>query len=260
MLPATTQNARSNAGFRCCRLTWRVAVGIEPAMGFNKMDDQRRVATADAKTASGERNPTRPPDASAFIPASAVLQRLLDDAPADHFTLVWLLGHLHRRSFGFIMLLLALVAMVPGISIVAGLLLAVPALEMIAGHAAPVFPRRIATRSLPTRYLAVVRRAIPVLRYLEKATHPRWHTPYEATKRVVGFVVLLLDALLLLTPVPMIQVVPGLVIVLLSLAYLEEDGVLLSIALLLAVALMAISAAAVWGMVVGVAWIARMWF
>ena len=95
-----------------------------------------------------------------LAPASAVLQGLLDDAPADQFTLVWLLGHLHRCSFGFIMLLLALVAMLPGISIVAGLLLVVPALEMIAGRVAPVFPRRFL--SLPTRYLArAVRRAHP---------------------------------------------------------------------------------------------------
>jgi hypothetical protein len=119
--------------------------------------------------------------------------------------------------------------MLPGISIVAGLLLLVPALEMIAGHVAPVFPRRIATRPLPTRHLArAVRRAIPVLRYLEKAIHPRWHTPLEVTKSVVGVVVLLLTVLLLLAPVPMIQVVPALVIVLISLAYLEGDGVLLS--------------------------------
>ena len=93
------------------------------------------------------------PETRVLAPASAVLQGLLDDAPADQFTLAWLLGHLHRRSFGFIMLLLALVAMLPGISYVAGLLLLVPALEMIAGRVAPVFPRRIAARPLPTRHL-----------------------------------------------------------------------------------------------------------
>jgi hypothetical protein len=161
------------------------------------------------------------------------------------------------------MLLLALVAMLPGISYIAGLLLAVPALEMIAGRVAPVFPRRIATRPLPTRHLArVVRRAIPVLRYLERAIHPRWHTPSEVAKRVVGVVVLLLTVLLLLlllAPVPMIQVVPALVIVLISMAYLEEDGILLSIALLIAVVLLAITGAAVWKIVAGAVWIGRFW-
>jgi hypothetical protein len=200
------------------------------------------------------------PETRVLAPASTVLQGLLDDAPANQFTLAWLLDHLHRRSFGFIMLLFALVAMLPGISYVAGLLLAVPALEMIAGRVAPVFPRRIAIRPLPTRHLAsAVRRAIPVLRYLEKAIHPRWHTPLELTKRVVGVVVLLLTVLLLLAPVPMIQVVPALVIVLISLAYLEEDGVLLSIALLIAIALLAITGVAVWKMVAGAIWIGRSW-
>ena len=81
------------------------------------------------------------------------------------------------------MLLLALVAMLPGISYAAGLLLAISPLEMIAGRVSPVFPRRFATRPLPTRHLArVVRRAVPALRYLEKAIHPRWYTPSEVTK------------------------------------------------------------------------------
>jgi hypothetical protein len=200
------------------------------------------------------------PETRVLAPASTVLQGLLDDAPADQFTLAWLLDHLHRRSFGFIMLLLALVAMLPGISYVAGLLLAVPALEMIAGRVAPVFPRRTATRPLPMRHLArAVRRAIPVLRYLEKAIHPRWHTPLEVTKRVVGVAVLLLTVLLLFAPVPMIQVVPALVIVLISLAYVEEDGVLLSIALLIAVALLAIAGVAVWKVAAGAVWIGRSW-
>ena len=167
------------------------------------------------------------PATKVLAPASAVLQRLLDDAPADQFTLAWLLGHLRKRSFGLVMLLLALVAMLPGISYAAGLLLAISPLEMIAGRVSPVFPRRIATRPLPTRHLArVVRRAVPALRYLEKAIHPRWYTPSEVTKGTVGVAVLLLTVLLLLAPVPMIQVVPALVIVLISLAYLEEDGIL----------------------------------
>ena len=118
------------------------------------------------------------PETRVLAPASAVLQLLLDDAPSDQFTLAWLLGHLHRRSFGFIMLLLALVAMLPGISYVAGLLLLVPALAMIANRVAPFFPRRIAAHPLPTRHLdRVLSRAIPALRYLERAIRPRWHTP-----------------------------------------------------------------------------------
>jgi hypothetical protein len=201
---------------------------------------------------------SRPPaGARALIPASAVLQRLHDEVPADHFTLGWLMHSLHKRSFGIIMLLIALVAIAPGLSIIAGLLLMIPAVQMIAGKAAPVFPRRIATRSLPTSHLAaVVQRSIPVLRYLERVIHPRWHTPLESTKRLVGAVVLILSTTLVLVPIPLSNVVPASVIALISLAYLEEDGVLLSIALLAAMIVMAVATMGVWEMVVSAQWIA----
>ena len=201
-----------------------------------------------------------PADAHALAPASVVLQRLHDEVPADHFTLAWLTNNLHKRSFGIIMLLLALVAIAPGLSIIAGLLLMIPAVQMIAGKAAPVFPRRIATRSLPTRHLAaVVQRSIPLLRYLEKVTHPRWHTPLEATKRLVGAVVVILSTTLVLIPIPLSNVVPASVIALISLAYLEEDGVLLSMALLAAMIVMTVATMGVWEMVVGAQWIADLW-
>jgi hypothetical protein len=47
------------------------------------------------------------------------------------------MGSLRNRSFGIIMLLLALVAIAPGISIVAGLLLMIPVLEMIVAKPEP---------------------------------------------------------------------------------------------------------------------------
>jgi hypothetical protein len=176
-----------------------------------------------------------------------VLKRLLDGAPADHFTLGWVMGSLRKRAFGMIMLLLSLVAIVPGLSIVAGLLL------MIAGRSAPVFPSRIANRPLPTRHLAALaRRAVPLLKYLEKIIHPRWHTPLEATKRLVGTVVIILNALVVVAPIPLSNVIPALVIALISLAYLEEDGLLLLIALLVAVIVLTVALAAVWETVRGV--------
>src|SRR4029077_5553541 len=83
-------------------------------------------------------------DARTPISASVVLQRLHDEVPRGHFTLGWLMDSLQKRSFGIIMLLLALVAIAPGISIAAGILLMIPAFQMIAGKPAPVFPRSIA--------------------------------------------------------------------------------------------------------------------
>jgi hypothetical protein len=200
--------------------------------------------------------PRTPADTRVLVAASVVLQRLHDEVPDGHFTLGWLMHSLHKRSFGMIMLLIALVAIAPGFSIVAGLLLMIPAFQMIAGKPAPVFPRRIATRPLPTRHLAaVVQRSVPVLRYIEKLVHPRWHIPIEATKHLVGAVVVMLSATLVFIPIPLSNVVPALVIALISLAYLEEDGVLLLIAVLAAAIVLLGATAAAWEMVVGAKWI-----
>lgn len=86
--------------------------------------------------------------------------------------------------------------------------------------------------------------------------HPRWHTPLESTKRLVGAVVLILSTTLVLVPIPLSNVVPASVIALISLAYLEEDGVLLSVALLAAMIVMAVATMGVWEMVVSAQWIA----
>jgi hypothetical protein len=189
-----------------------------------------------------------------------LLQRLHDEAPKDHFTLGWLMSRMHKRSFGLIMLLLAVVAIAPGVSIVASLLLMIPAFQMIAGQNMPAFPRRIAVRPMPTRHLAaLVQRAVPVLRYLEKLIHPRWPTPFDATKRLVGAIVAVLSIAMVITPIPFSNVVPAIVIALISLAYLEEDGLLLSIALLAGVIVLAAELVAVWETIRGAKWIVGLW-
>ena len=133
-------------------------------------------------------------------------------------------------------------------------------LKELAAQPAPAFPRCIADRPLPTRDLAaLVQRAVPVLRYLEKVIHPRWPTPLEATKRLVGTVVVILNTTLLFTPIPLSNVVPALLIALIFLAYLEEDGLLLSIALLAASIMLTVELVAVWQMVRGANWIVGLW-
>ena len=86
---------------------------------------------------SSKLKPTPTPDARAFIPASVALRRLHDEAPTEHFTLGWLMGSLRKRSLGIVMLLLALVAMAPGVSIVASLLLMIPAFQNDRGSGRP---------------------------------------------------------------------------------------------------------------------------
>jgi hypothetical protein len=171
-----------------------------------------------------------PTDTKQRMPSSQVLEEVIHQAPAEYVTVGWLTSTLHQHSFGIIMLSLGLLATTPVGSTVPGLILAVMAVQLIAGRGEPVFPHFIMTQRLPTKQLLRLGgRAIHVLKYLEKAVHPRWPMIFEAAKRAVGVMVLLLTAVLLLTPVPLSNVAPAMVISLISLAYVEEDGLVLSV-------------------------------
>jgi hypothetical protein len=184
--------------------------------------------------------------------SSRVLQEVIRQAPAEYVTVGWLTSTLQRNSFGIIMLCLGLVATMPVGSSVPGLILAVMAVQLISGRPEPVFPDFILTRRLPTKHLLRLGNgAIHVLKYFEKAVHPRWPTTFEVAKRAVGVVILLLAIVLLLTPVPLSNVAFAMVISLISVAYVEEDGLLLSAAFLVAIILIGMGSAAVWGTIVG---------
>lgn len=191
-------------------------------------------------------------------PTSTVLEQLLSDAPGDDVTLAWLIDGLRERSFGIVMLILGLIALIPGASGVIGVLLMIPALQMMLARKGPVFPGFLARRRISKRRLArLIARINPVLRRIERVVRPRWATPFEATKMAVGLVVFLLAATLL-APIPFSNIIPGLVIVLLSFAYLEEDGIALCIALGAALVSLALVGATVWAALRGIDFLDRL--
>jgi hypothetical protein len=195
----------------------------------------------------------------ARVPTSIVLEELLKEAPLDHVTLAWLTDGLRERSFGLVMLIMALVGLIPGPSFLVGILLLFPAFEMILAREGPSFPRFIASRPIGTWRLApLIDRTTPLLKRMENFIHPRWRTPFEATKRFVGLVVLLL-AITMFSPFPFSHIIPALVVMLISFAYLEEDGVLLCISLAAALVSLAITAATVWAAVRATGLLERLW-
>ena len=61
----------------------------------------------------------------------------------------------------------------------------------------------------------------------------------------------MLTAALLLTPVPLSNIPPAILVVVISLAYIEEDGLLLCLAFLFALILIGIASVAVLGTIFG---------
>ena len=180
------------------------------------------------------------------VPTSDILEGLIRDAPGN-VTLEWMVANLRERSFGIVMLLIALVGLMPGLSPVVGIMLAIPAMQLVLGHHEPVLPRRLGCRKFSkAKVERLLNRVVPMLRRLERIVRPRGERIFEKTERIVGIVMILLGGTLLV-PVPLSNIIPALVIMLLAFSLLEKDGVLLVIALSAALVSLAITAATIWG-------------
>jgi hypothetical protein len=166
------------------------------------------------------------------VPASSLLEGLLREQPGESVTLGWLVKRLGRRSYGLVLLLLGVLALLPAVNIAAGLLLIIPAMQLIRGRAAPVFPRRIAARALPVRPLAaLIRRVAPALRLAERVTRARPIATPLTTSRLTGGMTLVLALLVVGTPIPFGNIPFAIGVILVALAELEQDGVVLALVL-----------------------------
>jgi hypothetical protein len=180
---------------------------------------------------------------------------MLDHAPGERVSVAWLMKQLGRRSFGLTLLVMAVVGCVPGLSTVVGVFVAWPAVQMMLGHDQAVLPGLVARREVRVERLAkIIRMVVPWLAWLERLFRPRWPPPFHTTKRLTGFVMLLLG-LSMLSPVPFSHLVPALAIMLLAVAYLEEDGLALLLALGAALVSLGITTATTWGTVETIDWL-----
>jgi hypothetical protein len=180
---------------------------------------------------------------------------MLDRAQSRRLPVQWLLEELGERSFGLTLLVMAVMALLPGLSTLVGLLIAWPAVQLIVGHDAATLPRAIARREVDVERLArIIGVIVPWLARVERLIRPRRPNLFEALRRLTG-VAMLLMGLTFAAPVPFGQVVPSLVVMLLAVAYLEEDGFALLLGLFAALCSLALTGAAVWGTVETIDWI-----
>ena len=63
--------------------------------------------------------------------------------------------------------------------------------------------------------------------------------------------------LCLLVPLPLSNIPVGLTVMLMAFAYLEEDGILLAAAMLMALILFATAGAGLWSMIAGIIWLTK---
>ncbi len=165
------------------------------------------------------------------IKTSALLNETLQSLEGTHVEVGHLMTQFQRRSYGGVLLILALLAMVPGISVFAGIAMIVPAFQLFMGLPAPVFPDFIQRRQVGITGLQKWGSTISRwIERLETLVVPRWPVfSNDFARRAIGLVILLLG-LVVAIPFPFSNFPPALATICFALGLLERDGLMIMIA------------------------------
>jgi hypothetical protein len=177
---------------------------------------------------------------------SDILQTLPDQFTTTTISLGALNEALSGRSYGILLLVLALPNLIPipapGLSAIVGAPLILVTFQMMIGLETPWFPNFIAKRTLKTEQVRrIFTRIIPVVRKMEHITKPRLKFLVKPPiDRLIDMICVVLS-LMIMMPIPFGNALPALAICFFAIGILQRDGVF-SIAGLL---IIAFSAAAI---------------
>ena len=165
---------------------------------------------------------------------SEVFRGLKTIGSGERISLGELTTSLGDRGFGLLVLIFALpniIPMIPGVSTVSGVVIALVGLQMMIGRHAPWMPGFVAEKSMPREQLAaMVDRTVSWVERLERVAQPRWTGMTRGPMHVVlGAMFVLLGAILALPLSWIGNFPPGVALVVLSIDMLEEDGLLVAL-------------------------------
>ena len=140
----------------------------------------------------------------------------------------YLIAQFKGRSFGGLLLILSIFALLPVVSFIAGLLIFFVGVQMLMGLSVPFLPPFIMKQKMDKRnFESFVDKAMPSLIYIEGYIQPRWYFLTHAfSQRLLGGIICLL-ALISMLPLPFSNIPPSISLVLISLGLLQRDGVLM---------------------------------
>ena len=185
--------------------------------------------------------------------ASDLLLTTLRSWPDEHITIDELTKALGERAFGVVMLLFALpncIPAPPGMNSVFGIPLLLYAAQLMRGRGVPWQPQFIAKRKFKRATLIkLLEAAEPNLKKIEKLCRPRLRImTSDMAERLVAFYILLLSICIII-PLWGTNFVPAIAAGLLSIALIEQDGLLSLIGLLVGLAGIIITIGIIWAVI-----------
>jgi hypothetical protein len=165
---------------------------------------------------------------------SEIFARTLDANADGVVVLGEVLDKAGDRGYGFLLILLAIPAFIPilppGTSGVLGALMSIVALQMLFGLKQPWFPKRWRNKVLSPKVVqALQTRGVAILRQIERISHPRGRrfTRNGVILRLSALVVIAL-ALVLSSPMPFMNTLPALGVLLIGVGLANHDLYFLS--------------------------------
>lgn len=158
---------------------------------------------------------------------AAILEELAADTTRARVSIADLVKAMHGRAFGALLLIFAFpnaLPAIPGTSSILGMPLLFLSAQMMLGI--PVWlPKVVSLRSMSRDDFAnLVERVNPWLEWADRFTAPRLSFLGEpAAQRLIGAFCLILSIVLVL-PVPLGNMLPGIALCLIALGVLERDG------------------------------------
>ena len=152
-------------------------------------------------------------------------------------TLEELIGMLQGRGFGLVIVLFCIPNCLPipniaGLSAITGIPIIIIGLEMLIGRSHLWLPPVVSKKLLPAPKLAaLLTRALPGIRKLEKLLHPRLLAASDpVSRRMLGLAFVLLATIMSL-PIPFTNMLPGWAMALMAIGMIERDGMMILLGL-----------------------------
>jgi hypothetical protein len=170
-----------------------------------------------------------PADDRTAVPLSVIIASVLDEAERRPVRLGDLIERTADRGYGLVLMMLGLPMLIPflppGSSTIVGPIYALFAVQMLRGAAHPWIPRRFRAWVLAPGTVALLRRrGLPIIRSLERLSRPRGLWVSERVMlRAVGVTILLMG-LVLLSPLPFLNTIPAISVILIGMGLLNRDA------------------------------------
>ncbi len=159
---------------------------------------------------------------------SDVLRRIAAYDMGEHVTLGFLMRRLRGRGYGALLFLFAapnIIPLPPGSSTILATPLLILSAQLMLGLRAPHLPAFLAHAKMKREtFQTIVGKLLPWIERAEKYLKPRakFLTGMLA-RRIIGLLIFILSAILVL-PIPLGNLLPGLAVAILALALVERDG------------------------------------